>query len=66
MDEVLLMGLGVCTLGGFIIGTVVGVVLGHDIARARQERRTPDLTVEAVRAGAWNEDLTDPEGEWKG
>lgn len=66
MDEVLLMGLTVCTLGGFVIGTVVGVVLGHDIARARQERRTPDLTVEAIRVGEWDEDLTDPEGEWRG
>lgn len=67
MDEVLFMGLGICTLGGFLIGAVVGVVLGHDIAVARQERKkTPDLTVEAVRAGEWNEDLTDPEGEWHG
>ena len=66
MDEVLLMGLTVCTLGGFVIGAVVGVVLGHDIARARCERRTPDLTVEAVPAREWDEDLTDPEGEWKG
>ena len=67
MDEVLLMGLTVCTLGGFIIGAVVGFVLGYDIAVARQERKkTPDLTVEAVPAREWDEDLTDPEGEWHG
>ncbi len=66
MDMILLMGLLLVTVVGFLVGCVVGFVLGHDIAQARSERRTPDLTVEAVRAGAWNEDLTDPEGEWKG
>ena len=67
MDEVLFMGLGTCTMGGFLIGAMVGTVLGHDIAVARQERKkTPDLKVKAIRAGEWDEDLTDPEGEWKG
>lgn len=66
MDMILLMGLLLVMVVGFLVGCVVGVVLGHDIARARQERRTPDLTVEAVRARAWDEDLTDPEGEWHG
>ena len=66
MDMILLMGLLLVTVVGFLVGCVVGVVLGHDIAIAEAERRTPDLTVEAVSAREWDEDLTDPEGEWKG
>lgn len=72
MDMTLLIGLTVCTLGGFLIGAVVGIVLGHDIAVARQDRKkTPDLTTKAVRAEdhwsdePWLEDILDPEGEWK-
>ena len=65
MDEVLLMGLGVCTLGGFIIGAVVGVVLGHDIAQARCEHDSA-LHVDWVGFPEWREDLDDPEGEWHG
>lgn len=67
MDMILLMGLLLVTVVGFLVGCVVGFVLGHDIAVARQERKkTPDLTVKAVRAREWDEDLTNPEGEWHG
>jgi hypothetical protein len=60
MDEVLLMGLTVCTLGGFVIGAVVGVVLGHDIAQAHHEHDTD------LRVDVWREDIDNPEGEWHG
>jgi len=65
MDEVLLMGLTVCTLGGFVIGAVVGVVLGHDISDTRHEHDSA-LNVDWVGFPEWREDLDDPEGEWKG
>ncbi len=64
MDMTLLIGLTVCTLGGFLIGAVVGIVLGNDIAVARMERqKTADLTMDAELV-EWDEDLEDPEGEW--
>lgn len=57
----LLVGLLVCTLGGFLIGAVVGVVLGRDIAIAETEKR------ESLHVGeVWREDLDNPEGVWKG
>ena len=74
MNMTILMALLTCTMGGFLIGAVVGIVLGHDIAVARQDRKkTPDLTTKAVRAEdqwswtdePWLEDILDPEGEWK-
>lgn len=66
MDMTLLIGLTMCTLGGFLIGAVVGIVLGNDIAVARMERqKTADLTMDAELV-EWDEDLEDPEGVWKG
>lgn len=56
----LLVGLLVCTMGGFLIGAIVGVVLGRDIAIAEAEKK------ETLRVGeVWREDLDNPEGVWK-
>lgn len=65
MDMILLMGLLLVTVVGFLVGCVVGVVLGHDIARARHEHDSA-LNVDWVGFPEWREDLDDPEGEWKG
>ena len=47
----LLMAFLLVLLIGFLAGCVVGVVLGHDIAVAQQERsQTTDLTVGAEMA----------------
>lgn len=56
----ILVGLLTCTLGGFVIGAVVGAVLGHDLTALREEKETKPPTF-----WEWREDLDDPEGEWK-
>lgn len=64
MNMTILMALLTCTMGGFIIGAVVGFVLGHDIADTRHEHDSA-LHVDWVGFPEWREDLDDPEGEWK-
>jgi hypothetical protein len=54
------MGLLLVTVVGFLVGCVVGFVLGHDIAQAHQEHDTD------LRVDVWREDLDNPEGVWKG